>query len=321
MTEALQSAGGWLRHAAVDLLSATAHPDTRVSAPYLLGALLIGVVLWAVRARSGSLAAFLFPRAVWLHRSALLDYRLLVVRWALDLLVLGSLSLSATAIGISIARLLWHNVGILPRWELAGWVIAASFSVAAFIAEDFARYWLHRLCHRVPALWELHKLHHSAEVLTPFTIYRTHPLEGLLMSSGSTLAISFVAGVFMWLFPGQLRAWEVMGVFALSFAWSALGANLRHSHVWLSYGRKLEHVLISPAQHQIHHSTAAQHRDRNFGAALSLWDLAFGTLYTTSGREPLQFGLAPSELNHRGSVVSALLDPMRAALRRLAVRA
>ena len=34
--------------------------------------------------------------------------------------------------------------------------------------------------HRVPALWEFHKVHHSAEVLTPLTEWRQHPLELML---------------------------------------------------------------------------------------------------------------------------------------------
>ena len=34
---------------------------------------------------------------------------------------------------------------------------------------DFAATWAHYLQHRVPILWELHKVHHSAEVMTPIT--------------------------------------------------------------------------------------------------------------------------------------------------------
>jgi hypothetical protein len=63
--------------------------------------------------------------------------------------------------------------------------------------------------------------------------------------------------------------------------------------VWLSFGPAIEHVLNSPAQHQIHHSDAPRHFDRNFGVNLSLWDWMFGTLYvTTSKPESLQFGIA-----------------------------
>ena len=33
--------------------------------------------------------------------------------------------------------------------------------------------------HRVP-LWAFHQVHHSAETMTPFTIFRTHPVEGVI---------------------------------------------------------------------------------------------------------------------------------------------
>jgi sterol desaturase/sphingolipid hydroxylase (fatty acid hydroxylase superfamily) len=187
--------------------------------------------------------------------------------------------------------------------------------VAAFLAEDFARYVVHRLAHRVPFLWELHKVHHSAEVMTPLTVYRTHPIESVLMRGGAQLALGLVAGLFSWVFPGKVRAFEIMGVYGLNFLWNLLGTNLRHSHVWLSWGPRLERVFISPAQHQIHHSDQLHHYDSNFGSALALWDLAFGTLYVTRGRERLRFGLPPDVRNHGDSVGSALLAPLVAAAR------
>jgi sterol desaturase/sphingolipid hydroxylase (fatty acid hydroxylase superfamily) len=103
----------------------------------------------------------------------------------------------------------------------------------------------------------------------------------------------------------------------IGFAFAALGANLRHSHVWLSYGRALEHVAISPAQHQIHHSADRRHFDRNFGSALAIWDWLFGTLYVTRERERLTFGLSAAEKNHRDNVASAVIDPLIASARTL----
>lgn len=318
MTDALEPMFRLVERAASSGLTSLLRPDNRVYLPFLLGAVLLASLVWWARVRGRhSLWSFLFPKALWLHRSALLDYRLVVVRGLLDIALLSSLSLSATALGLAVARALWQQLGILPRFSVEPWVIVALFSAAAFLAEDLARYALHRLSHRIPALWELHKLHHSAEVLTPFTVYRTHPLEGLLMTTGSAAAIGAVSGVFMWLFPGAVRGFEVLGVYALGFVWNLLGANLRHSHVWLSYGRRLEHVFISPAQHQIHHSDQQHHHDRNFGSALSVWDWMFGTLYVTHGRERLCFGLAEGERNHGDTTASALLGPLWAAFGRL----
>ena len=49
---------------------------------------------------------------------------------------------------------------------------------------------------------------------------------------------------------------EGTGVEALGFWFNAATGNLRHSHVWLPFGPKLERWLLSPAQHQLHHPLA-----------------------------------------------------------------
>jgi sterol desaturase/sphingolipid hydroxylase (fatty acid hydroxylase superfamily) len=137
------------------------------------------------------------------------------------------------------------------------------------------------------------------------------------MRGGAALALAVTAGVFMWAFPGRIKAWEVAGVYGLSFVWNLLGANLRHSHVWLSYGAILEHIFISPAQHQIHHSIRHHHHDTNFGSALAVWDWLGGSLYVTRGRERLTFGLPRDLRNHDDSVASVLGAPLREAMRQL----
>lgn len=292
--------------------------NDRISLPFAIGALVIAVTIWWARARATvSLGRFLFPKSIWWHPSARLDYAIFTLRMLLDLTLLSSLAVSSTAVSFAVARALWRHVGILPTFHVSPAVIVACFSISAFIAEDFVRYWIHRAAHRIPAFWELHKVHHSAEVLTPLTIFRVHPIEGLLNASAAAVAVGIVGGCSSWLFPGKLAAWTISGTYALSYLWNVLGTNLRHSHVWLSYGRRLEHILISPAQHQIHHSTEVAHHDRNFGSALAVWDWIFGSLYVTHGRQQLTFGLAATEQNHDGNVISAMLGPVRAGLRRL----
>ena len=62
----------------------------------------------------------------------------------------------------------------------------------------------------------------------------------------------------------------------------------------------MEHILSSPAQHQIHHSRAPQHLDTNLSEYFSFIDWIGGTLYVPQGQESLDFGLyqdAGHELN------------------------
>ena len=66
----------------------------------------------------------------------------------------------------------------------APWPIAAVLALATVLqvlAYELA-YWLsHYALHRIPALWEFHKVHHSAEAMTIFTELRQHPVEILLV--------------------------------------------------------------------------------------------------------------------------------------------
>ena len=54
------------------------------------------------------------------------------------------------------------------------------YTLVLFVAWDLSRFALHWALHRFETLWQFHQVHHSAEVLTPFTLYRSHPVESLL---------------------------------------------------------------------------------------------------------------------------------------------
>jgi len=293
-------------------------PGKRVFIGFLIGAAIIGTIVWWLRLRQRcSLVSFLFPRSIWLHRSALLDYKLMFVRALIRAALLGPFVVSSLAVAVAVKGWLMAAAGPGPGGGIGRTVVAGLFTLCAFMAEDFARFLVHLLAHRIPLLWELHKVHHSAEVLTPFSVYRTHPIESVLMRAGAALGVGLVAGVFSWFFRGGVSGWSILGVEAVGAVWNLAGANLRHSHIWVSYGPLLEHILISPAQHQIHHSDNPHHHHRNCGSAFALWDWMFGTLYVTRGREPIRFGLQPEERNHDGSVASAMIAPMLAAGSRL----
>ena len=148
----------------------------------------------------------------------------------------------------------------------------ASFTVCHFLCDDLSKYLVHRALHRWPVLWAFHKVHHSATTLTPLTVYRTHPLEAVIFSLRGSAVQAVVVAVFIFFFGSAVDLFTVLGASVFLFAFNAAGSNLRHSHVRIGYGRRLERILMSPAQHQIHHSVEERHHDKNFGTVLSLWD-------------------------------------------------
>jgi sterol desaturase/sphingolipid hydroxylase (fatty acid hydroxylase superfamily) len=169
----------------------------------------------------------------------------------------------------------------------------------------------------VPVLWEFHKVHHSAEVLTPITAYRMHPVDDLLSGTLSGLLAGAMHGVFDHLFAGNAGIFAVMGVNAGVFAFYLAGYNLRHSHVWLAYPGWLSHFLISPAQHQVHHSLDPRHFDKNMGFIFACWDWAARTLYVPREREELSFGLDGNEHRDFDGVLTLYILPVKNAARRL----
>ena len=60
--------------------------------------------------------------------------------------------------------------------------------------------------HKWPILWALHKVHHSATVLTPMTVFRTHPLEGIIFSLRSSLTQAISISSFVFLFGDVVLA-------------------------------------------------------------------------------------------------------------------
>ena len=209
---------------------------------------------------------------------------------------------------------IWFDGRVTAGQNMPDWAIAAIFTVTLFLLDDAAKYLVHRALHRIPILWCFHKVHHSAETLTPLTVYRTHPIEGIIFALRATLVQGTSIAAFFFFLGDRAELVTVLGVNAILFAFNAAGSNLRHSHVWISYGRRLEHLLMSPAQHQIHHSVDPSHYDKNYGAVLSLWDWIGGSLVLAGTYESLQFGLQQAtKVKHdlRTAYLTPVVDVLR----------
>lgn len=266
-------------------------PTRRIFLGFMIVALIMAFWFYKKQNLTASNKTFLsyfFDKNIWLHRSSILDMKLIFANTAVVSFIIAPLIISKLLV------IIWVSGGLREQFgssdiTLPYWLLIPLFTLVIFIAEDFKRFIMHYAYHKVPVLWAFHKVHHSAEVLTPLTLYRAHPVETLLARSSSVLVLGLVTGVFVYLFPGQLSALEILGVDALGFVFNALGANLRHSHVPLSFGR-LERWFISPVMHQAHHSQLPQHIDKNFGSCFSVWDRMFGSFYQPCRDETLCIG-------------------------------
>jgi len=117
-------------------------------------------------------------------------------------------------------------------------------------------------------------------------------------------------GLSAYCFGGSIARVLLVGTNIFVFIFNVTGAHLRHSHLWLSYGSRLNQIFISPAMHQIHHSKASVHIDKNLGGCLAVWDRLMGTLHVPRTREEMSFGLAGSKHQEYSSLSRLYFLPL-----------
>jgi Fe(3+) dicitrate transport protein len=285
------------------------HAGSRTFVPLLALAVVIGLVVERARGRTWR-AALDGWRAPWRSPSARLDARLLLVSQVFEWLGLVPGAALTWSLAVVVVSTLdrWVGAPDPPSWSPA--VLSAVYTITLFVAWDASRYAVHRLMHRVGALWAFHQVHHSAEVLTPITFHRVHPVESVIMGARGVLVSGLLAGGFFWWARGAAAEWTLLGVHGIGLLFNAVSGNLRHSHVWWRWG-PLERVLLSPAQHQLHHARDPATQQHNYGTWLAVWDQLGGS-WAAAPEAPPQLGLAPADRNHDpGRLVDALVGPLR----------
>lgn len=134
--------------------------------------------------------------------------------------------------------------------------------IIAFIATDLAGYWSHRLNHEINFLWNQHAIHHSSEEFN---------LSCALRQSVS----SFVNYFTILLLPAALLGVpeQVIAVVA------PLHLFLQYWYHTQLIGKMgiLEHIIVTPSHHRVHHAMNAEYMDKNHGQIFIIWDKLFGT--------------------------------------------
>jgi len=232
-----------------------------------------------------------------------------------------SLSTALLSLPLGIAAGLWSGkVRHLLPWKPLSFsfdrigtvpIIGTGLEVLAMIfiplcIHDCWFYWSHRIEHRVPVLWEFHKIHHSDELMNTTTWARDH----FLQESWRAFFSVFTLGLFI-----DLRMTEA-GTAALYSTIFLVGLSMfYHSAIriqlpWLDY------ILVTPQVHRIHHSVRAEHHNRNFADVLPIFDLVFGTFELPVRGEFPATGLGSESPSPR-SLFAAQFGPLVAVARLL----
>ena len=232
------------------------NPKKRIFIGYILSSIFLAFI-WLIIFRNKNFSQSIkqiFDKKIFFSRSAKSDYLLFflnqIIMSIISPLLITQLAI-ATAIFYYLHSVSWLNSGILN--STPAFLIVTLFTIFHFILEDFSKFIVHRFMHKWPILWALHKVHHSATYLTPMTVFRTHPLEGVIFSLRGAFTQAISISLFVFFFGSKVDIATILGANIFIFAFNIAGANLRHSHIDISYWKWIEFIIISPAQHQLHH--------------------------------------------------------------------
>ncbi len=151
--------------------------------------------------------------------------------------------------------------GLLNLIALPAWISV----LVAVLVLDMAIYFQHRLFHKVPWLWRLHRMHHADLEFDVTTGLRFHPLE-IVLSMAIKVSVVFALGA---------PALAVLIFEVLLNATSLFNHGNVRLPRWLD--RKLRLFVVTPEMHRVHHSIIRRETDSNFGFNLPWWDRLFRT--------------------------------------------
>lgn len=268
------------------------------------------------RVRISALVRALFPKRILHSPSHAADIGYFFFGIFLYGIIFGWAVLSFRHVSNLVIDSLIAVFGPVTPTTLPALVSSSMMTVVIFLAYELG-YWVHHyLSHRVPFMWEFHKVHHQAEVLTPLTLFRVHPLDTVLYYNIAAVFMGVANGVMGYSFGETVYQFSIADSNLILIVFVHLYVHLQHTHLWISFQGIFGRIFMSPAHHQIHHSANPVHFDKNLGSCLAVWDWVFGTLHVPSKeREKLSFGVEEAGGPHDvHGVHEALFAPVYRAL-------
>lgn len=245
---------------------------------------LIMMMIWEVKRPKKHLTQAKHYR--WLNNLALVLFNSLLLPVTLPFLAVGfAYFIQESQVGL----LYWLDAPVLL--SLIGSVILL----------DLIIYWQHRLFHRLPILWRLHRVHHADQDIDVTTGARFHFIEiwlSMLIKLAS-IAILGIPPIAVFLFEVLLNA----------------SAMFNHSNISLSFqaDRRLRTLIVTPDMHRVHHSIHRNETDSNYGFCLSIWDRWFDSYISQpkDGHQDMVIGIDLFRSVKEQSIFKMFSQPFR----------
>jgi alkylglycerol monooxygenase len=134
--------------------------------------------------------------------------------------------------------------------------------VLAFVSLDFAHYWIHRIDHKINFFWNSHIVHHSSEEFDLACAVR-QPIS------------SFVKIFSIFLLPAALLG--ISPIVIATVTPIQFFAQFWYHTRYINRMGFLEHILVTPSHHRVHHAFNEEYMDKNLAQIFIIWDKLFGT--------------------------------------------
>jgi len=250
----------------------------------------------------------LFAKKIWLSPSTILDYKYVFVGALIFANVVAYTTITGPQVSEFVYTQLSQIFGAHNSTKHSQIFFNVILATVLFLTYEFA-YWLnHYLCHKIPFLWEFHKVHHSATTLTPLTNWRMHPVDTILYLNTVSVILGATCGIVYYVMGKEIAHAALSGTNIIMLSYMALYGHLQHSQLWIPTTGLTGRIFLSPAHHQIHHSTNPIHFNTNLGAGLAVFDWLFGTLHLPSKqKQKLVFGVQNDR--HLTKFITSILHP------------
>jgi len=222
----------------------------------------------------------------WTSNLGIVVLNTLVVRFIFPMAAVGVAVLAENSSWGLFNNLLW------PLWVKV---------ILAVVVLDLIIYLQHVLVHAVPALWRLHRMHHTDLDYDVTTGARFHPIE-IIFSMVIKLTVVSALGAP----PVAVVIFEVL---------LNATAMFNHANFYLPVGidRWLRLIVVTPDMHRVHHSIIVQETNSNFGFNLPWWDRLFGTYrdQPAAGHDEMTIGIEQFRNAEDLRLDQMLIQPLR----------
>ena len=184
------------------------------------------------------------------------------------------------------------DISNLVAFEIQSWPYWAQL-FTLFLIRDFIQYNIHQVLHRVPVLWEFHKVHHSVEQMGFAAHLRFHWMETVVYRTLEYIPLAMIGF--------GINDFIIVHLFTLSVG------HFNHSNINVPLG-PLKYIFNNPQMHIWHHGYGTSWPRKygvNFGLTLSIWDYLFKTNHIPESGRDIELGFEDLEKFPKGFLKQA----------------